>query len=55
MTGKERFLIIIALFLIAVGILLSSFRGRYQYFPGGDIGGQVYQPKLFDTWTGDYK
>jgi len=55
MTKSEKVLVIIALYLIAVGLMLNALNGRYQYCPGqNNIHNVDYTPKVLDTWTSKF-
>lgn len=55
MNSLQKWLIVIAVLVFALGVVLNSFQGRYKmavvdelsYKPGG------YYSARFDTWTGD--
>lgn len=56
MTPVERVFVIIALYVIAFGLLLHAFNGRYAYCPGqNNIHNIDYSPKTMDTWTGKFQ
>ena len=44
MTNIQKWLIVIAVWVIAISMLLGSFRGKYQPYPGGGY--------AINTWTG---
>lgn len=53
MSNIQKWLMVAAVWVIAVAMLLSAFRGRYQYIMGqNDIHGLDYLPGALDTWTG---
>ena len=48
MKNQQRWAIVGAIWVAAIGIFLSAFKGRYQHLPPmGDN-----HPARFDTWTG---
>ena len=48
MTKQQKWAIVGAIWVAAIGVFLSALRGRYQHLePGAD-----FSPAKFDTWTG---
>ena len=58
MTRGERIAVIVVFYIIAFAIFLCSLKGRYEWVPGQQLGQlgdvRLYEPKVFDTWTGKY-
>ena len=46
MTEQQKWAIISALWVAAIGIFLSAFKGRYQHLES------KIDPAKFDTWSG---
>lgn len=55
MSNVQKWLLVLAAIIAAVGILLGGL-DRYVWVPGqNDIHGVDYLPKILDTWSGKSK
>lgn len=54
MTKQQKWAVVGAIWVAAIGIFLLAFRGRYQHLPPEYIENtEVGRPQKFDTWTGN--
>ena len=50
MNQLQKWLIIMAMWIFAIGVLFSSFNGRYRW---ADLTMSGYNGARYDTWTGE--
>lgn len=53
MSRLQKWCIIAALWILAIGVFLNAFNGRYSYFRPPDSPQDIW-PVRFDTWTGNH-
>jgi hypothetical protein len=53
MTTGQKWLLIAAVWVFAVGTLLSSFQGRYKLPKLYDVYAAMHTTARYDTWTGE--
>jgi len=52
MSNLQKWLIIIAIWIFAVGILFNGLRGRYKMPILYDVDAKMHPDARYDTWTG---
>lgn len=53
MTSLQKWLLILAIWIFAVGILLHSFQGRYRLTKLYESYAVLHAVSRYDTWTGE--
>ena len=55
MNALQKWLIVLAIWILAIGVLLNAFHGRYKMAVVSELSQatRAYTSARFDTWTGE--
>ncbi len=54
MSSSQKWLIVLAIWILAIGVLLNAFHGRYKMAVVSELSQAArYTSARFDTWTGE--